>query len=116
MNHCRKLELIPEDEVEIENKNETKSETEVSSLQKRLLIDKPKLVEKPSENEFVEKIDINLIKIAEDIVSRIIDKKFTVSKESIKRKIPLISQLKVESNNKTPNKKLKTNNWVFVRK
>lgn len=115
MNHCRKLELIPEDELVIENNNETKNETEISSPQKHPLIDKPKLVEKSSEKQSVEKIDINLIKIVEDIVNRIIDRKFTASKEVIKRKVPM-SHPKPKSNNSPQNKKIKSNIWVFVRK
>jgi len=115
MNHCRKLELIPEDELVIEDNNETKNDTEVSSVQNHPLIDEPKLVEKSSEKHSVEKIDINLIKIVEDIVNRIIDKKFKVPKEVIKRKVPM-SHLLPKSNNSPQNKKIKSNNWVFVRK
>jgi len=115
MNHCRKLELIPEDELVIENNNETKNETEVSSVQNHPLSDEPKLVEKSSVKQSVEKIDINLIKIVEDIVNRIIDIKHTVPKEVIKRKAPM-SHLKPKSNNSPQDKKLKSNNWIFVRK
>jgi hypothetical protein len=115
MNHCRKLELIPEDELVIENNNETKNETEVSSVQNHPLIDEPKPVEKSSDKQPVEKIDINLIKIVEDIVNRIIDRKLTVSKDDIKRKAPT-THLKPKSSNNPQNKKIKSSNWVFVRK
>jgi hypothetical protein len=88
MNYCRKTELFPKDESEteiihihdIKNDKTEKSET-ISGINKT------------QNGENYEKIDLNLIKIVEDIVNRILEKKFR--NKSIKNgplNVPMISK------------------------
>jgi hypothetical protein len=130
MNNCRKTELFPKDEEP--NLNVSTNESNANKMD---ISD-----EKPS--EINEKIDLNLIKIVEDIVDRILEKKFPnkliplkpvktfiiskfafkpiASKTNRSKKVDNKTNLKRKKkvlNSKNLNfKKLKPNNWVYLGK
>jgi hypothetical protein len=137
MNYCRKTELFPKDE----------SETEIIHIHdiKNDKTEKSKTISdinKTQNDENYEKIDLNLIKIVEDIVERILEKKFPskrmknrvldlpiISKFAFK---PLVNQVKSPKNLKVEKTKisskrkktapksktkiLKSNNWIYLGK
>jgi hypothetical protein len=131
MNNCRKTELFPKDEEQNLNVS-----TKESNANKMVISD-----EKTS--EINEKIDLNLIKIVEDIVDRILEKKFPnkliplkpvntpiiskfafkpiTSKTKLAKKVgnikTNIKRKKKDLKSKNLNfKNLKTNNWVYLGK
>jgi hypothetical protein len=130
MNNCRKKELFPKDEernLNVSTKESNANEMDISD-------------EKTS--EINEKIDLNLIKIVEDIVNRILEKKFPnkfitlnpvktpiiskfafkpiASKTKRSEKVDIKTNLKRKNkvlNSKNLNfKSLKPNNWVYLGK
>jgi hypothetical protein len=136
MNFSRKTELFPKDVSEpeiinildIKNDKTEKSET-ISDVNK----------EQNDENN--EKIDLNLIKIVEDIVNRILEKKFPNGIKKGPPNVPIISKFafkplvsKVKSSKKLKaektkisskrkktgpkpkTKRLKPNNWIYLGK
>ena len=129
MNYCRKTELFPKDE----------SETEIIPISdmkndKTEKIENISDVNKVQNDENNEKVDLNLIKIVEDIVDRILDKKFSnkhkknellnipiISKFAFKPKNIKVEKTKISSKRKktAPNsktKRLKSSNWVYFGK
>jgi hypothetical protein len=126
MNHCRKVELYPKDE-EItpkEHKVNDDSSDKVNNDIKEIRSD---IIKSQPHSEIIEKIDINLIKIVEDIVNRILEMK--LPNNYIKSTTKVLKRRKVKNNkvSKTVNKRknknseqkskrLKINNWIYLEK
>jgi hypothetical protein len=131
MNNCRKTELFPKDEDR--NSNVSIKESNANKMD----------ISDEKTSEINEKIDLNLIKIVEDIVGRILEKKFPnklvqlkpvntpiiskfafkpiTSKTKLSKKVDNIKtnikRKKKDLKSKNLNfKKLKPNNWVYLGK
>jgi hypothetical protein len=126
MNHCRKVELYPKDE-EItlkESKVNDDNSDNVNNDIKQICSD---IIKSQPPSEIIEKIDINLIKIVEDIVNRILEIKFP--NNCNKSKTKAIKRRKVKNNkvsktvikrksknSEQKSKRFKTNNWIYLGK
>jgi hypothetical protein len=131
MNNCRKTELFPKDEEQ--NLNVSTKESNANKMD----------ISDEKTSEINEKIDLNLIKIVEDIVDRILEKKFPnkliplkpvntpiiskfafkpiTSKTKLSKKVDNIKtnikRKKKDLNPKNLNfKNLKPNNWIYLGK
>ncbi len=131
MNNCRKTELFPKDEEQ--NLNVSAKESNANKMD----------ISDEKTSEINEKIDLNLIKIVEDIVDRILEKKFPnkfiplkpvntpiiskfafkpiTSKTKLAKKVgnikTNIKRKKKDLNPKNLNfKNLKPNNWIYLGK
>jgi hypothetical protein len=113
MNNCRKTELFPKDEeISIEDSN-------TDSSKKNDTKDVSNIIKTHSQSDdIIEKIDINLIKIVEDIVNRILVKKvpnkiLKSNKAVVRKPIKVSSKRKIKDTGLAP-KKLKS--WIYLGK
>jgi hypothetical protein len=126
MNHCRKIELYPKDEEIIPKENKVNDDTsdKVSNDVKEIRTD---IIKTQPQSEIIEKIDINLIKIVEDIVNRILEIKFPNNYNKPKTKVIKRRKAKDNKKSKTVNKRknknsepkpkgLKIINWIYLGK
>jgi hypothetical protein len=99
MNHCRKIELYPKDEEIIPKENKVNDDTsdKVSNDVKEIRTD---IIKTQPQSEIIEKIDINLIKIVEDIVNRILEIKFPNNYNKPKTKVIKRRKAKDKKNQK----------------
>jgi hypothetical protein len=138
MNNCRKVELHPKEEEIVTNEYQEK----VIKMNDTPENNENKSDMNESQNN-IEKIDLNLIKIVEDIVNRVLEKKFPnkritsrvldtpiiskfafkplISKVKSSKKSSKVEKIKISSKRnktapKSKTKRLKSNNWIYLSK
>lgn len=131
MNHCRKVELFPKDEEiilkehKVNGENSGKMNNDVKEISSDVIKTQP-------HSGVIEKIDVNLIKIVEDIVNRILEKKLPnkvlkLNKFILRKPINVINKCKTKEDkkSKTANKRKNKNldpkpkrvkpvNWIYL--
>ena len=115
MNHCRKLEYFPLDEEEKQSEmiNENSKNFEIIDKSSLPIVKNDLNAIKAFQSN--DKIDFNLIKIVEDIVKRILERKLLNKQINKKRKLitPLENKVKL---NKIKKVKPTQPNWIFVKR
>jgi hypothetical protein len=131
MNHCRKVELFPKDEEiipkehNVSGENSGKVNNDVKEISSHVIKTQP-------HSEVIEKIDVNLIKIVEDIVNKILEKRFPSkvlksNKFILRKPLTVTNKCKTKENqkSKTANKRKNKNldpkpkrvkpvNWIYL--